>query len=156
MSSSCILNVNNTVTHHLIHRLGPSGSGKSTLLDLLSGRKTTGTTSGTILFDGMPIKKRVLLRATAYCEQADTLVDVLTVEEMLLYTAFLKLPLDESNAIKRGKVDKLIDSLALQSCRSTKIGSTDTRGISGGQRKRVNIGISLIAEPLVLFLDEVR
>ena len=134
--------------------LGPSGSGKSTLLDLLSGRKTAGTMSGTILFDGLPISKRILHRASAYCEQADTLFDVLTVEEMLLYTAYLKLLMSESGAVKRGKVEKLIENLALQSCRSTKIGSVDSRGISGGKRKRVNIGISLIAEPLVLFLDE--
>ena len=69
-----------------------------------------------------------------FCMQcADTLVDVLTVEEMLMYTAELKRPLRESTASKRAAVDALIQDLNLGGCRSTRIGNSMHRGISGGQ-----------------------
>jgi ABC-type multidrug transport system ATPase subunit len=64
---------------------------------------------------------------------ADTLVDNLTVYEMLLYTAELKRPLKESSASKREAVDMLIEDLNLGACRSTRIGNRMHRGISGGQ-----------------------
>lgn len=64
---------------------------------------------------------------------ADTLVDVLTVEEMLLYTAQLKRPLREDHASKSAAVDALIHDLGLEGCRNTLIGNSMNRGISGGQ-----------------------
>ena len=65
--------------------------------------------------------------------RADTLVDVLTVEEMLMYTAELKRPLRERTASKRRAVDALIEDLNLSGCRATRIGNSMHRGISGGQ-----------------------
>ena len=49
---------------------------------------------------------------------------------------------------------RLIKRLALEKCRDTKIGTALSRGISGGQAKRVNIGIALVTDPKILFLDE--
>lgn len=89
-----------------------------------------------------------------YVEQFDTLLDILTVEEMLMYTAELKRPLEQSKKEKKEAVEELIDVLGLESCRSVRIGSPLARGISGGQAKRVNIGIALITNPRVLLLDE--
>ncbi len=66
---------------------------------------------------------------------ADTLVDVLTVEEMLLYTAQLKRPLREDHASKCAAVDRLIHDLGLEGCRNTLIGNSMNRGISGGQAR---------------------
>lgn len=60
-------------------------------------------------------------------------MDVLTVEEMLLYTAQLKRPLREDTASKRAAVDALIRDLGLDGCRNTRIGNAMHRGISGGQ-----------------------
>ncbi|GLC42438.1 hypothetical protein PLESTF_000812600 [Pleodorina starrii] len=134
--------------------MGPSGSGKTTFLDLLSGRKTQGTTSGTLLFGSNAPTKTFLRRYTGYVEQFDTLVDTLTVYEMLLYTAELKRPLSEPLASKREAVEALISRLALEKCRDVRIGSPLKRGISGGQAKRTNVGIALITTPAVLFLDE--
>lgn len=89
-------------------------------------------------------------------EQFDTLLPMLTPYEMLLYTAELKLPADVSREEKRRRVESVIKKLSLQSCRDVRIGNVFARGISGGQAKRTNIGIALVAEPRVLFLDEVR
>jgi hypothetical protein len=82
------------------------------------------------------------------------LIPSLTVYQMLMYTAELKRPASEPLAAKRAAVEVLMKRLALTSCRDVKIGSQLSKGISGGQAKRVNIGIALITNPRVLFLDE--
>jgi ATP-binding cassette subfamily G (WHITE) protein 2 len=134
--------------------MGPSGCGKTTLLDVLAGRKTVGEISGEVRFGGEPPSREFLRRYTGYCEQSDTLIPELTVEEMLLYTADLKRPRAQPAAEKRAAVEELLGVLALDGCRAVRIGSAAARGVSGGQAKRVNIGIALIANPRVLFLDE--
>lgn len=134
--------------------MGPSGSGKTTLLDLLAGRKTTGKATGDILFAGNRPTRPFLRRYTGYVEQFDTLLPILTVEEMLMYTAELKRPRSESRATKRAAVEELLNKLALTECRAVKIGNPLEKGISGGQSKRTNIGIALITNPRVLMLDE--
>eukprot|EP00798_Chlamydomonas_sp_ICE-L_P008104 gene8104-1350_t len=134
--------------------MGPSGSGKTTLLDLLAGRKTQGKTVGTVLFGGKEPSKAFLRRYTGYVEQFDTLISMLTVEEMLMYTAELKRSASESMDSKKRAVQKVLEKLSLEPCRSVKIGSKMEKGISGGQAKRTNIGLALIANPRVLFLDE--
>lgn len=60
----------------------------------------------------------------------------------------------ESTADKRAAVEEVLARLALTDCCDTRIGCALRRGISGGQAKRVNIGLALITRPLVLFLDE--
>jgi len=134
--------------------MGPSGSGKTTLLDVLAGRKTAGKTTGTLLFSGAKPSRAFLRRYTGYVEQFDTLLPVLTVGEMLLYTAELKRPMSETLESKKAAVEELLHDLALTQCRDVKIGDPLTKGISGGQAKRTNIGIALITNPRVLFLDE--
>jgi ABC-type multidrug transport system ATPase subunit len=134
--------------------MGPSGSGKTTFLDVLAGRKSSGSLAGTIRYGGLPPSRSLLRRATGYVEQFDTLVDCLSCQEMLLYTAQLKRPRSESIAAKQAAVSQLLDKLGLAGCESTPIGNTLKRGISGGQAKRLNIGIALITDPRVLFLDE--
>jgi len=131
-----------------------NNAGKTTLLDILAGRKTVGKLSGEILFGGIRPTTMFLRRFTGYCEQQDTLVPNLTVEEFLRYTAELKMQTSVPASEKAQAVERVIDQLALDTCRHTLIGSPDRRGISGGQGKRVNIGIALISNPHVLFLDE--
>jgi ABC-type multidrug transport system ATPase subunit len=135
-------------------QLGHSGSGKTTLLDVLAGRKTSGTLTGTIQYNGLPPSSSLLRRVTGYVEQFDTLVDTLTCREMLLYTAQLKRPMSEPLSAKHAAVEHLLDKLGLSSCSSTQIGHSLKRGISGGQAKRLNIGVALITDPRVLYLDE--
>ena len=72
-------------------------------------------------------------RLTVMVAAADTLVDVLTVEEMLMYTAELKRPVKEQYSSKKAAVDALINDLGLETCRNVRIGNSMARGISGGQ-----------------------
>lgn len=62
---------------------------------------------------------------------ADTLVDNLTVQEMLAYTAEMKLEMGVGMAEKRARVEALLRQLALEPCRNVRIGSSMQRGISG-------------------------
>ena len=84
---------------------GPSGSGKTTLLDLLAGRKTTGKAKGDILFAGNRPTRPFLRRYTGYVEQFDTLLPILSVEEMLMYTCQLKRARQESWESKKAAVE---------------------------------------------------
>lgn len=89
-------------------QMGPSGSGKTTLLDVLAGRKTQGEITGDILFSAQKPTINFLRRFTGYVEQFDTLLDILTVREMLLYTAEMKRPVSEPMHTKEAIVDKYI------------------------------------------------
>ena len=132
---------------------GASGCGKTSLMDVLARRKNTGTIEGEIRFAGAPCNKENTKHLCGYVEQFDNLVEVLTVEQMLMYTAELKLPaLTRAQQLER--CEEVISQLRLQECRKTVIGGELVTGISGGQKKRVNIGLSLITRPPILFLDE--
>ena len=132
---------------------GASGCGKTSLMDVLARRKNTGTIEGEIRFAGAPCNKENIKHLCGYVEQFDNLVEVLTVEQMLMYTAELKLPaLTRAQQLER--CEEVISQLRLEDCRKTVIGGELVTGISGGQKKRVNIGLSLITRPPILFLDE--
>lgn len=139
--------------------MGPSGAGKTTLLDLLSARAKSGCVSGTIALNGTPIIS-ALGRATqyrniiGYVSQEDTLLPSLTVEQTIFYAARLKLPKALSRNTVRRIVVRIIDTLKLQHCAQTVIGGDTTRGISGGEKRRVSIAVELLANPRILFLDE--
>jgi ABC-type multidrug transport system ATPase subunit len=144
----------------LVAVMGPSGSGKTTLLNSIFGGVSGG--SGSLYLDG--IKSKHFLRdfreSVGFVPQDDDTIDpLLTVEEVLLHSARLRLPRTMSQFEIRTVVDETISALSLDHIRNQIIGTGiegegDTRGISGGQRKRVNIGVELVARPLILLLDE--
>lgn len=133
--------------------MGPSGAGKSTLLDGLAGRIASGSLKGRVSWDGMEMNPSLIKRASAYIMQDDRLFPMLTVYETLLFAADFRLG-PVSNAEKKQRVEKLIEQLGLSSCRNTYIGDEGTRGVSGGERRRVSIGVDIIHGPSLLFLDE--
>jgi ATP-binding cassette, subfamily G (WHITE), member 2 len=136
--------------------LGPSGCGKTSVLDCLSGRKTTGIIDpkAAIHYNSVPATQDYLRKNVGYVEQQDTLLSMLTPFEMLLYTAELKHSRHQPLVTKKSQVAGLISQLGLVDCQDTVIGSPTKRGISGGEAKRVNIGLALITSPKVLFIDE--
>ena len=78
----------------------------------------------------------------------------LTVEETLYYAAELRLPATMSTAEKKERINEVIHKLGLHECRNVIIGDHMTRGISGGQRKRVCVAMEFLTRPRLLFLDE--
>ncbi len=137
----------------LVGIMGGSGVGKSTLLNVLNGNLRP--QKGEILINGYNLyeEKEKLNGVIGFIPQDDLLLEDLTVEQNLYYNA--KLCLDDYDEDKIHQVVKqvLID-LDLYEIRHLKVGKPLNKVISGGQRKRVNIGLELIREPSILFVDE--
>ncbi|MBA0634388.1 hypothetical protein Godav_022055 [Gossypium davidsonii] len=134
--------------------LGASGSGKSTLIDALANRIAKDSLKGTLTLNGEVLESKLLRVISAYVMQDDLLFPMLTVEETLMFSAEFRLPRSLSKSKKKARVQALIDQLGLRSAAKTVIGDEGHRGVSGGERRRVSIGIDIIHDPIVLFLDE--
>ncbi|XP_027177216.1 ABC transporter G family member 6 [Coffea eugenioides] len=134
--------------------LGASGSGKSTLIDALADRIARESLKGTITLNGEVLESRLLKIMSAYVMQDDLLFPMLTVEETLMFSAEFRLPRSLSKSRKMARVQALIEQLGLRSAAKTVIGDEGHRGVSGGERRRVSIGIDIIHDPVLLFLDE--
>ncbi|KAI9093004.1 P-loop containing nucleoside triphosphate hydrolase protein [Phlyctochytrium arcticum] len=139
----------------LVAIMGSSGAGKTTLLNCLSGRLATGHLSGSILLDNQPRQVKTWKRVMAFVEQDDALYANLTVRETLRFASRLRLPSSKYTAAERDtQADEILKSLRLTKAADTYIGDGLTRGVSGGERKRVAIGQELVGNPEILFLDE--
>ncbi|KAJ3179549.1 ATP-binding cassette sub- G member 2 [Gaertneriomyces sp. JEL0708] len=135
--------------------MGGSGAGKTTLLNILAGRVPTGKPSGIILQNGKIRERRTWKKKIGYVEQEDLLYENLTVRETLETAAWLRLPNSQfSKEQKLQRVSLALESLGLSHIAHSRIGNPSVGGISGGEKKRVSIGIELVADPGLLFLDE--
>jgi ABC-type multidrug transport system ATPase subunit len=134
--------------------LGASGSGKSTLIDALANRIVKESLHGSITLNGEPMDSNLLKVISAYVMQDDLLYPMLTVEETLMFAAEFRLPRSLPTKEKKKRVQALIDQLGLRNAAGTIIGDEGHRGVSGGERRRVSIGVDIIHDPIVLFLDE--
>ncbi|CAM8915834.1 unnamed protein product [Rhodiola kirilowii] len=130
--------------------VGPSGAGKSSLLEILAGKLTPH--SGTMLVNKSPMDTAHFNKLSGYVTQKDTLFPLLTVEETLTFSAKLRLRLTRSELASR--VNSLLQELGLSHVAGTRVGDEKVRGISGGERRRVSIGVDVIHDPKVLILDE--
>ncbi|XP_047317306.1 ABC transporter G family member 28-like [Impatiens glandulifera] len=134
--------------------MGPSGAGKTTFLSALAGKATGCTRSGQILINGKPDSIHCYKKIVGFVPQDDIVHGNLTVEENLWFSAKCRLPAELPKMEKVLVVERVIESLGLQSVRDSMVGSVEKRGISGGQRKRVNVGLEMVMEPSLLILDE--
>ncbi|KAJ3114294.1 ATP-binding cassette sub- G member 2 [Phlyctochytrium bullatum] len=139
----------------MIAIMGSSGAGKTTLLNCLSGRLSTGTLSGAILYNNRPRLPREWSKTMAFVEQHDILYSNVTVRECLRHAAHLRLPSSlHTAAEKDARADDVLRRLRLTKAADTPIGDEHVRGVSGGEKKRVAIGQELVGDPQILFLDE--
>ncbi|CAJ2678129.1 unnamed protein product [Trifolium pratense] len=137
----------------LLAIMGPSGCGKSTLLDALAGRLGSKTKqTGKILINGR--KQALAYGTSAYVTEDDTILNTLTVREAVYYSAQLQLPDSMSKLEKQERADFIIKETGLQDSINTRIGGWKSKGISGGQKRRVSICIEILTHPRLLFLDE--
>ncbi|TRY59369.1 hypothetical protein DNTS_013990 [Danionella cerebrum] len=146
-------NLNGIMKPGLNAILGATGSGKSSFLDVLAARKDPSGLSGEVLIDGAPQPPNFKC-LSGYVVQDDVVMGTLTVRENLRFSAALRLPRSISQKEKDEKVEKLIQELGLSKVADSRVGTQLIRGVSGGERKRTNIGMELIIDPPVLFLDE--
>ncbi|XP_021287578.1 ABC transporter G family member 10 [Herrania umbratica] len=132
---------------------GPSGAGKTTLLEILAGRiPPCKVSSGEVLVNDRPVDNKLFRRVSGYVTQDDALFPLLTVEETLMYSALLRLPGGRKEASSR--VEGLLKELGLEHVAGSRIGEGSNSGISGGERRRVSIGVDLVHDPAVILIDE--
>jgi ABC-type multidrug transport system ATPase subunit len=135
---------------------GASGAGKTSLLNLVSGNPTSGEKSGKILVNSQLVDLASMIRVrelSAYIQQDDILMGTMTVREALSLSARLRLPKSMSIEEKLSRVETTIDMLGLRQCADTLIGNRSIKGISGGEKRRVSMGLQLIQSPSMLFLE---
>ncbi|KAI9102428.1 hypothetical protein DFS34DRAFT_390951 [Phlyctochytrium arcticum] len=132
--------------------MGPSGAGKTTFMNVLMGKVTR--THGKLFINNTEAEMHTYKKIIGYVPQEDIMLRELTVRENILHAARVKLPTSWTKAETEAYTDAVVDALNLTGVRHNLIGDETTRGVSGGQRKRVNIGLELAAVPLALFLDE--
>ena len=131
----------------MVALMGPSGSGKTTLLNVLGGRGRANMT-GLVSINGRSFTKS-MRKQIAYVLQEDIFYTELTVKQQLTITSHLRLPDTLSNEEKEAAVDHVIKTLRIKKCENTKI-----LLVSGGEKKRCNIGTELLTNPSILLLDE--
>jgi len=137
----------------LIGIMGASGSGKTTLLNILNGSETP--SNGRVLINGIDVHRQPeqIAGVIGYVPQDDLLIEELSVYQNLYFAAklcFSNLSDDDIGLL----VEKTLRNLGLSETRNLKVGSPLEKTISGGQRKRLNIGLELLREPPVMFVDE--
>ncbi|KAM3341164.1 hypothetical protein P3S68_028799 [Capsicum galapagoense] len=133
--------------------MGPSGSEKTTLLKILGGRLQENV-RGTVTYNDIPYNTAINRRYVGFVTQDDVLFPQLTVEEALVFAAFLRLPSKMSRRQKYERAEMIIKELGLERCRHTRIGGGLIKGISGEERKRTSIGYEILVDPSLLLLDE--
>ncbi|XP_047331863.1 ABC transporter G family member 10-like [Impatiens glandulifera] len=147
-TNSILTNVNFEANPYQITAIsGPSGAGKTTLLEILAG--VVIPSSGQVFINDTQMDPPHFRKISGYVTQDDALFPLLTVRETLLYRAMLKVP---KRAVER--VDDLLKEMGLDHIGDVRIGDESRRGISGGEKRRVSIGLDFVHDPDVLFLDE--
>ncbi|PON35356.1 ABC transporter-like [Parasponia andersonii] len=131
---------------------GRSGAGKTTLLEILAGMIPLSQVTGHVLVNDQPMNAKNFRRVSGYVTQDEALFPLLTVEETLMYSARLRMHGEHERAMSR--VKELLKDLGLEHVAGLRIGSESSRGISGGEKRRVSIGVDLVHDPDVLLLDE--
>ncbi|KAM0340456.1 hypothetical protein ACHAPQ_001151 [Fusarium lateritium] len=136
----------------LVAVMGGSGAGKSTFVNVLMGK--TSNTGGIVAVNNTPGKMKQYKKLTGYVPQDDVVLPELTVYENIVHSARIRLPHNWTKSEVENHVEAVIDCLELSHVRDSQVGSVSKPVISGGQRKRVSIGMELAAAPMAIFLDE--
>ncbi|XP_062144822.1 pleiotropic drug resistance protein 3-like isoform X2 [Alnus glutinosa] len=134
--------------------MGVSGAGKTTLLDVLAGRKTGGYIEGQTKIGGYPKVQETFARISGYCEQTDIHSPQITVEESVIFSAWLRLSPEIDSKTKSEFVDEVLETIELDDIKDSLVGIPGVSGLSTEQRKRLTIAVELVANPSVMFMDE--
>jgi ABC transport system ATP-binding/permease protein len=129
--------------------VGQSGGGKTTLVDAIAGFRPA--TSGKVFVDGVDVYRNVnsMRDKIGYVPQRDIIHMELTVYQALDFSARLRLPRGTKKVARKARINEVLDELGLEGQRNVRISE-----LSGGQQKRVSIGVELLTRPRLFFLDE--
>ncbi|CAN6293402.1 unnamed protein product [Urochloa humidicola] len=134
--------------------MGPSGAGKTTFLNAVLGKTSGYKKDGIVLINGIPESMQSYKKIIGFVPQDDIVHGNMTVEENLWFSSSCRFSKGMSRSDRVRVLERVIGSLGLQEIRNSLVGTVEKRGISGGQRKRVNVGIEMVMEPSLLILDE--
>lgn len=150
-----LTNVNTILQQgELVALMGESGSGKTTLLNVLGGRANYGSISGEMKLNNRPFEPQTFLHLLGYVPQAHLVYKELTVYENLAYAAKLRLHRGVTAKERAQLVEISLELLGLQQCRHFVCDPSIGQRLSGGQMRRVGIGIELVCDPPIMLLDE--
>jgi ABC-type multidrug transport system ATPase subunit len=113
-----------------------------------------GEVSGKIIINGQEISSKEISDSIGFVPQDDIVFAELTVKENLVFSGKFRLPVGTSLSDIESTAMETLVYLGLVRVADSIVGDVSHRGISGGERKRVNIGIELMGKPSILFLDE--
>lgn len=132
--------------------MGESGAGKSTLLDVCALRKTMKkdtSMKGDIRLNGHAMTQKIISHFTGYCEQTDMHIGEATVKEAVIFSAKLRLPASIPVQAKKVKAMETLELLDLTSYSDMLV-----KSLGSGELKLLTMALEVVAEPMVLFLDE--
>ncbi|RHZ18186.1 hypothetical protein DYB37_011067, partial [Aphanomyces astaci] len=129
--------------------MGSTGAGKTTLMDVIAGRKTAGVIEGDMFVNGHALERHSFNSVSGYCEQNDLHEETATIREAFHFSAALRLPSNTTQDQRQSFVEDILDVLEL-----TPRANAQYLTLSQGERKRVTIGVELLSNPSILFLDE--
>jgi len=139
-----------------VERHTPTGAGKTTIISLITGKAQR--LSGKVAVNGIEVSSLAdhhdCSGKIGFVPQEDVMLRDLSAQENIAFSARYRLPPSLSQHEVDVKINECIDILELEKIKDEVVGDERSRGISGGQRKRVNVGIELVTDPKVLFLDE--
>ncbi|PWB55966.1 MAG: ABC transporter ATP-binding protein [Anaerolineales bacterium] len=129
--------------------VGASGGGKTTLVDAIAGYRPA--THGRVFVDGIDVYRNVdsMRGKVGYVPQRDIIHMELTVYQALEFSARLRLPPHTTRAERKERIHEVLEELGLENHQDMRISE-----LSGGQQKRVSIGVELLTRPGLFFLDE--
>jgi len=142
--------------------IGGSGAGKTSLMNVLLGRERA--TAGKVTFlppaapgsdvPPTPLRDSEMARLIGFVPQTDVMLRDLTIYNLLEHSARSRLPPSIDAAGITSRVEDVLARLGIGHLRHAVVGDGGSGSLSSGERKLVNIGLELVAEPRALFLDE--
>ena len=128
-------------------------------MDVLSLRKSSGEITGEVRLNGHLQEEKSFRRCTGYVEQFDVQSPQLTIRETVSFSAKLRLSENDPAVTPESRekfIEQTLSMLELTNIQDLQVGSDESGGLSFEQRKRLSIAVEVVANPSILFLDEVR
>ncbi|XP_054160831.1 protein white-like [Oppia nitens] len=156
-SVEIIRNVSGAVkSGQLLAIMGASGAGKTTLLNVLTARNLSKViVDGEVKLNGRYADTNTMSSVSAYVQQMDLFIPVLTVREHLIFNSLLRMDPQLTAKERTERVNQLLIDFSLKRCADSRIGSNTTfKGISGGEAKRLSFASEIMTNPSIMFCDE--